>query len=317
MNTIIRDDSESDDHGVRSSSEQAPGRLASPLSGLLGVMWQYKFIIAAATLASTAVAIWLTLSADDKYQASTLISPVSDESGGGRLGGLASIASEIGGGSLGISSPGNTQKQEYLAALTSEALTERYIKQNDLLPILFASKWDPAKRAWKDLPKDEIPTLWKANQFFKRHVRSVITDSKTTLTTLTIVWTNPNEAAKWANGLVKLTNDYLRAKAIAESERNIEYLKDQFAKTTIVGMQTAIVSNMEDQMKKAMIAQGNEEFALKVIDPAVAPEKRISPVPALWISTGFLVGLIGSTLLVYVRRFRPIRVYLNQYGPER
>jgi Chain length determinant protein len=316
MNTTTRDDASPDDNG-QTSTARSVGRFAPPLPRLLAVMWQYKFIIAAVTLASTAVATGLTFSADDKYQASITISPVSDDTGGGRLGGLASLASEIGGGSLGISSPGNTHKQEYLATLQSEALTERYIKENDLLPILFASKWDPVQHGWKDLPKDEIPTLWKANQFFKRHVRAVSIDSKTSLTTLMIVWKDPKEAAQWANGLVKLANDYLRAKAIDESERNIQYLKDQFSKTSVIGMQSAITSIMEDQMKQAMIAQGNQEFALKVIDPAVAPEKRISPIPALWISTGFLMGLIGSTLLAYVRRFRPIRLYVNQYGPER
>ena len=34
-------------------------------------------------------------------------------------------------------------------------------------------------------------------------------------------------------------------------------------------------------MKKAMLAQGSQEYALKVIDPAFPAEQRISPIPAL------------------------------------
>jgi len=288
----------------------------SSSQGVLTVMWQYKVIIAAITLAFTATATVLAFVAEDKYQASITLSPVTDDSSGGRLGGLSSLASQFG-GVFGISSPGTTQKQETLATLQSEALTERYISENNLLPILYDGKWDSVKRRWKELPPDDVPTLWKSNQFFRRQVRSISNDTKTGLTTMKISWKDPNVAAKWANGLVKLTNDYLRNKAIQESERNIAYLKDQLSKTNIIGVQSAINSILENEMKKAMLAQGSQEYALKVIDPAVPPEKRFSPIRSLWISTGFLLGLIGSTVIAFVYRFRPIRLYLNQVSPER
>lgn len=280
-------------------------------------MWQFKLTIVAATLACTAAAAVLTFVLPDKFEASVTLSPVTDDSSGGRLGGLGSLASQFGGlASLGISTPGSTQKQEALATLQSEALTERYIDENNLLPILYDSQWDPVKHDWKKLPQDKVPTLWKANRFFKRHVRGVSNDTKTGLTTLTINWKDPNDAAKWANGLVKLTNDYLRGKAIQESERNITYLKDQLSKTSIIGVQNAINSLLENEMKKAMLAQGSQEYALKVIDPAIPPEQRSSPTPAVWIPMGFLLGLIGSSVAAFVYRFRPIRLYLNQASTE-
>ncbi len=303
--------------GDANASTSAPRPVGQPARSperILEVARQYKYFIAAVTLISTAAATALSFTADDKYMATITVSPVTDDSSSGRLGGLAALATEIGGmGSLGISSPGSTQKQEVLATLQSEALTDRYIKENNLLPILYDSKWDTEKHRWKDLPKDQIPTLWKANQFFKRHVRGMTSDSKTGLTTLTIIWKDPREAAKWANGLVALTNEYMRSKAIEEFDRNIQYLKDQVSRTNVIGVQAAINSILEGEMKKAMIAQGSQEYALKVIDPAVTPEKRISPNPPLWIATGFVLGLVGSFVLAYVWRFRPIRVYLNQY----
>jgi uncharacterized protein involved in exopolysaccharide biosynthesis len=302
----------------RGPAAHAAGRSPPPLRGVLGVMWDYRLFISVVTLVSTVIATVVTFSVDDKYLATITISPVSDDASSGRLGGLASLASEIGGaGSIGISSPGNTQKQESLATLQSEALTERYISENNLLPILYDSKWDPVKRTWKDLPPAEIPTLWKANQYFKRHVRGLTSDVKSGLATMTIAWKDPKQAAQWANGLVQLTNNYLRAKAIDESERNIQYLKEQLSKTSIIGVQSAINSILESEMKKAMIAQGSREYAIKVIDPAFAPEKRISPLPALWIPMGFFLGLLVSTVAAYVFRFRPIRLYVHQYVPKR
>lgn len=279
---------------------------------VLVVLWERRIPIIAVTIVFTAVAATLCAVSDDKFQATVTLSPVSDDSSGGRLGGLATLASQLtGGGAFGLSMPGNTQKQESIATLQSEALTERYIKENNLLPILYDGKWDSVKHAWKDLPPNEIPTLWKANQYFRKSVRSVLTDGKTGLTTLTISWKNPQEAATWANGMVKMANDYLRGRAIEDSERNIAYLKDQLAKTSIIGIQTAINSLLENEMKKEMLAQGSSEYALKVIDPAFAPEKRSSPIPTLWISMGFLLGSCSSILVVFVRRFRPIGLYLR------
>jgi uncharacterized protein involved in exopolysaccharide biosynthesis len=281
------------------------------------LVWQKRWTVIAVTLVFTTAATILTLAVDDKFQASIVVSPVADESGSGRLGGLASLASSLGGlGALGLSLPGNTQRSETIAILQSEALTERYITENNLLPLLYASKWDAAKQTWKSMPPEKFPTLWKANQYFKRQIRSILTDTKTGLTTMTIRWKSPEQAAIWANGLVKLTNDYLRSKAIEDSERNIAYLKDQAAKTSIIGVQTAIDSILESEMKKAMLAQGSHEYALRVIDPAVAPEIRSSPIAVLWILTGFLLGLSSSIVTIVLWNFGPMQLSLSRAAPR-
>jgi capsular polysaccharide biosynthesis protein len=172
--------------------------------------------------------------------------------------------------------------------------------------------WDSARHEWKDMPREKVPTLWKANRYFKSQIRNVVTDSKTGLITMTINWKSPQQAANWANGLVELTNDYLRSRAMEDSELNIAYLKDQLAKASIISVQTAINSLLESEMKRAMLAQGSREYALKVIDPAFVPEKRVSPVPVLWILTGFLLGLGGSIVAIILSHFGPMRLSLSR-----
>jgi uncharacterized protein involved in exopolysaccharide biosynthesis len=122
---------------------------------------------------------------------------------------------------------------------------------------------------------------------------------------MTIRWNDPRTAAKWANDLVKNTNDYLRAKAINESERHMEYLNDQLKKTTIVEAQKAIYALLQDEINTQMIAKGREEYALKVIDPAVAPEQAVSPGPALLAVLGFVCGTFVAVAGVAV--FRTLR----------
>lgn len=188
--------------------------------------------------------------------------------------------------------------------LQSEALTESYIQKNDLLPVLYPKKWDPVGKKWKTSDPVEMPTLWKANRYFKNKIREVANNNKTNLVTLTITWYDPQVAAKWANDLVRMANDSLRDKEIAESERNIAYLNEEAVKTDVVGIRQAIYTLMQSEINKVMIARGSEEFALKVVDPAFAPELPSSPNLLLWAIGGFFGGCFFSMLTVLVQNAR-------------
>jgi capsular polysaccharide biosynthesis protein len=274
------------------------------LKELSSVLWRGKWLMLGITVACGLAAGFAAFTVQKKYEAKIEISPLSDSpdgkaGGGGALdlassfGGLASLA--------GLSSPGNSRRAETLAVLKSEVLTEEYIKNNNLLPILYSSKWDAEHNTWRSMNPEAIPTLWKANRFFDQNIRVVTTDAKTGLVTMRITWKDPQQAAQWANDLVKLTNDYLRKKALEESERNIAYLNEQAAKTDIVGIKLAIYSLLQTEINKSMLARGSAEYALKVLDPAVAPELPTYPQKQLWILLGIFAGLSISAITVLVR----------------
>jgi len=254
-------------------------------------------LIASITICTSLVAAIAAWSLPKQYVAKVLLSPVTNQSGSGGLGGVSSALSQLGGlASLaGIAAPGGGgDKEDAIATLQSEALTEKYIREHNLLPILFKNMWDSRLQKWITADPEKIPTLWKGNQYFARHVREVNDGARSGLVTLTITWTDPRLAAEWANGLVSLTNDVLREKAIRETDRNIAYLNDQASKTNIVETRNAIYSLLETEIKKQMIARGSDEYAFKVIDPAVVAERASSPQKGLWISLGFLFGLLLS-----------------------
>jgi uncharacterized protein involved in exopolysaccharide biosynthesis len=140
-------------------------------------------------------------------------------------------------------------------------------------------------------------TPWKGNEFFKKNVRTVVTDPKTGLVTMTIKWTDPHIAAKWANDLVSLTNSYLQKKAIAESERNIAYLNGEAAKTDVLPVKQAIYTILQSEINKEMLARGNDEYAFKILDPAVPPERPSTP-PATFLMAGAFIGSLGLALFI-------------------
>jgi capsular polysaccharide biosynthesis protein len=286
---------------IPANSGHAPATEFS-LPDLVAVIWADRWLVLIITVIATASAVIATLAMEKQYQATVTFSPVSNTPGTGALGGLGSLASSFGGlASLaGISLSGDAKKNEALAVLQSEALTEDYIRANNLLPILFSKKWDPVGKHWKPTDPEKIPTLWKANIFFKS-IRSVVTDPKTSLVTFSITWKDPKLAAKWANDIVRLTNDTLREQAIAEAERNIAYLTEQAAKTDQVGARTAIYSILQSEINKSMLARGNADYALKVLDPAFVPEIKSSPKLSLWGPIGLVGGLMLSLFLVFLR----------------
>ncbi len=235
-----------------------------------------------------------------RYEATVLLMPVSDTDAPDRIGGLAASVSQLGAltSLVGGSSGGNSLKVEAEATLESEVLTERYIRENELLPILFAGKWDATGHRWKTNNPKEIPTLWKGNRYFRDKVRNVVDNARTGLISLTITWRDPRQAAKWANDLVAMTNQYLRDKAISDAERNIAFLQTQAKGSSIVSVQQAISNLTEAQLKKVMYARSRDQYALKVIDPAVIPEKQSFPRPEIWIPSAAFAGLFIAVLFV-------------------
>jgi len=269
------------------------------LPELIAVLRRRRRLVAVFALVAMLAAGVIGVVLPKTYKAVIVISPAATPQINGTTGGMSSLITQFGGlASLaGLAPGGDTKRAESLAVLQSELLTEKYIRENDLLPVLFARIWDAHNRTWRETDPQRIPTLWKGNEYFKKHVRTVVTDTKTGLVTLTIAWRDPRVAAKWANDLVSITNQYLRKKAIDESERNIAYLNEQAARTDVVQVKQAIYAILQTEINKEMLARGNEEYAFKILDPAVPPERPSTP-PVWAMVLGALVGSLGLSVLI-------------------
>lgn len=269
----------------------------------LALLWRAKWLIAAVTLVCAVLAVGAAFLQTKEYDATIELAPVSNGSGGQLGGALSSAASQVGGlaALAGISVGGDSGKAEAVAVLESERLTEAFIQRNDLLKVLYHKVWDPQRNTWKIQDSKKTPTLWKANRMFDKSIRKVITNPKSGLVTMTITWEDPELAATWANALTRMANDDLRDKAIRQSERNIEYLNAEAAKSNVVEVKQAIFSILKTEINRAMIARGSDEYAFKVIDPATPPELASSPNKMLWLLGSLVTGFMLSVLYVFAR----------------
>src|SRR5437870_3929483 len=103
------------------------------LGGVLRQRWRLPALATVVALAAGLVFGFITTPI---YRAQAVLSPVANESEGM----LSSLANEVGGlaALAGISlTGGKNRSQEAIATLQSRALTEQYVKERGLLPVLF------------------------------------------------------------------------------------------------------------------------------------------------------------------------------------
>lgn len=264
------------------------------------VFWAHKlmFVIITAIFAAGSVAYALSL--PDIYTAEVTLAPVSSDgnamAGGlGALGGLASLA--------GISASSGGDVAANMAIIKSRLFIMEFIKENNLLSILFADIWDAEKKQWLVKDKKNIPTLQKAYAAFTKSVINIAEDKKTGLITLKASWLDPELAAVWANKIVEKANYFLKQKSIDEANQSIIYLKDQIQSTSEVGIQELLYKLIEKELQTVKLASVRHDYAFKVLDPALVPELKSKPSRSIICILGTILGGMLACLLIFIRHF--------------
>ena len=140
-----------------------------------------------------------------------------------------------------------------------------------------------------------------AVKFFDEDVRRVQEDKKNGVVRLAIEWTDPVLAARWANLLVERVNDRMRQRALHDAEANLAYLQRELATAQMVALQESIGRLIEGELQSLMLAKGNEEFAFRVIDPAVAPKWRSAPRRLQIVVLSIIAGGLLGCMIVFAR----------------
>jgi hypothetical protein len=219
------------------------------------------------------------------------------------LSGLASLA--------GVNFGSAADATEAVAALRSRAFIEEFINDKQLLPILFADKWDSSNSRWVDSDPEQWPDVGQGVDFFVEEIRSVDEDAASGLVTLRIEWIDPQLATEWVGNLVERINVRLRARDLADSERRLAYLNEQLAQASLVELRQAIARLIENEIQNIMLAKAEAEYAFRVIDPPRLPREPVAPRRALAVIiaafVGGTVGVLFAFLVSVSARRREVR----------
>ncbi|EJL6856707.1 Wzz/FepE/Etk N-terminal domain-containing protein [Vibrio alginolyticus] len=289
------------------------------LRELFKTLWKGKWIIIATTFIFAVGTVLYALSLPNIYKSDALLAPAERSNGGGlskmagQLGGLAALAGvNLGGGE-------SSQTDLAVQVMKSRQFVEAFIKKHDLLvPLMAAKDWDLANNKlildeelynsntgeWLREPdglRGATPTAQEAFEVFSKEVLSVSQDKESGLYTLSVKNYSPYIAQQWVHWLIEDINKVMRERTIAETSQNLAYLNTQLQKTAVADMQSTFYKLIEEQTKSLMLAEVQEEFIFKVVDPAVVPELKDGPKRALICVLGTLLGGMLGVAFVLVR----------------
>ena len=145
-------------------------------------------------------------------------------------------------------------------------------------------------------PKKTIPTYQEAYEEFM-DVLSVGQDKKTGFVTVAVEHHSPLVAKQWVDWLIDDLNSTIMRQDVAEAEQAIEYLKSQIERTSVADLQNVFFRLIEEQTKTVMLAEVTDEYLLKTLDPAIAPEMKSKPKRSLIV---ILSALLGSFIVMAV-----------------
>ena len=296
--------------------EHKPGE-SGAVNDLFQLIWSSRVLVASIIALSALLSISYSLLLPNIYQSSALLSPVEETNGGllSQYSGFASIA--------GVSLPGvgEVSKAELaLEVLKSRAFIKEFINRHSILPEIFAvDYWDPSQRAliidseiyneknqewlrYAAASRTKVPTEQEAYKRFSQ-LMGVKKDKLTSLVTLSIKHQSPDIARQWVDWLVEDVNETMRKIDITEARQSIDYLEKQALENSVSDLDRVFFELMQAQMQKMMLAEVRREYALRTIDPAVAPELKAEPQRALICILGVLFGSMIGVLIPIVRYY--------------
>jgi hypothetical protein len=216
----------------------------------------------------------------------------------------SSESSSLLGGLIGSSGVDNISSsevttEEALAILKSRKFLENHARENDLLKIIFSHSWDKENEKWST-GLEEPPTMSDGYEFLNDSVQVSFNKS---LITLEITFHEKENISYLLNGLIEGVNSYIRDKSITESQNNISYLQKEIDKTKLNASIDMLYRLIERQTQSVMLANTRQDYAFKVIDPAIIPIHPAGPNRKLIVIIGSILGFIIAFFLGFIQNF--------------
>jgi uncharacterized protein involved in exopolysaccharide biosynthesis len=261
---------------------------------LLAALWSGKWILLLSCAAFGMAGLLYAIYATKWYQADVVLLQSSNDqlgSGVSQFAGLASLA--------GINLNTASSSKESIAVLQSRDLAREFIKSHELLPTLEGF----ILRSRKGESASTSLDVRDAVRLFTEDILSIKEDAKRGVVVLSITWIDPVAAANWANAMAVQVNQRLQSRALAEAQRNINYLRSQLEGSASPFVQQALSKLLESEMQKLLVARGNGDFAFRIVDSAQVPKERARPKRVLICLLAVTAGLVLGGFIVLLRFF--------------
>jgi uncharacterized protein involved in exopolysaccharide biosynthesis len=262
------------------------------------VMRRHWRIFAAALSACVAISLLLAFLLPSYWEVEIVVMPVTKNNSVNISSALASGLGGLGGSIGALLGRSSDNQDEAMAVLRSRELFDTDATKQNLLPVLYANKWDAENHRWA-VSDSRVPTLRQAYKLFNKKIRDIDLDRRSGIVTLTITWKDRVQAAKWARDLIALTNSQLRQRALEKAQDNMRFLDGEMRRASAGGgdaqnaLNFALANSYDRELQNNMFAKGQLDFAFQVIDAPSIPDERerVFPNRPLFAILGLLSGL--------------------------
>ncbi len=293
------------------------------------VIWKQRKMIGWIAAVTVVVTAAISLSLTNIYQARAVIMPVSSRDGGAGGAGLTALAQQFG-GLPGIAIPGSNSASEIVNLLKSNILRRKIIEQYNLLPVLFYRQWDAGRQTWKrregirldpryylsllskklsftpspgEQNKDpDVPDTWDALRLLNEIVK-INQDVKQNTITIAVDFPDPAMASRIVDYFLVTVTNYMSSEAKRVAATNRKYLEEQLGSTTDPFIKQKTYNMIAQQIETGMMAEVKENFAFKVIDPPLAPDKKNQPKRTQMVVLSLIVALFLGVMVAFFREY--------------
>jgi len=282
------------------------------------VLWGKRFFIGATTSIFLLISIIYALMLPNIYQSQAMMLPMEANQGMssmlGQYSGMASLA--------GISLPSEsaTKAQEAVARIESfEFFSNNFLPHIKLENLMAVKRWNQASdtltydasdfnsesRQWvkKVRPsKSIIPSSQEAYKEYKKIMR-ISEDKKTTFVTLSVEHESPVIAQQWVEIIMEQIDQVMRDQDRQAALQSVAYLNSLAPTVNYEEIKQALSSLQQEQMKRLMMVEANENYIFKVLESSIVPEEKFKPQRSFIVILGSVLGMMLSVMGVLVLHY--------------
>ena len=285
------------------------------LSALFHVLWDKIFYIGAITSIFSLISIIDALMLPNIYQSKATLMAMEQNSGmSGMVGSMSGMASLAG---ISLDSKSSSKDQEAIARIKSfEFFSNNFLPNIKLENLMAVKKWNQASntltydasdfnsesRQWvrkAKPPRPNIPTSQEAYEEFIE-IMSINKDKKTLLVTLLVEHKSPFIAQQWVEVMINQIDQVMRDQDRQTATKSIEYLISLAPNIINEEIKKSLSALQQEQMKRLMMVEANDNYVFKVIDSPIAPELKSKPKRSIIVIWGTILGMVLSALGVLV-----------------
>lgn len=167
------------------------------------------------------------------------------------------------------------------------------------------NEYDQVTSEWiRDVsyPFKKVPSYLEVYEAYSDDLKVTI-DESSGLMEISYTHISPNFSKYFVDLIVQEVNRVMKTRDNMESSKSLDYLNKELSSATKLEVRKAIGSLVETQLKKDMLLNISDEYALSTVNASFIPELKSSPNRAFICILGTFIGFFISIILVMIRQF--------------